>query len=78
MREKAQHNTSPTKAQRIDNPMGKRLYKIKEASAYLGLPVWSIRTLIWNGFPYLKIGHTQYLDIRDMDAFIDREKQTLT
>jgi hypothetical protein len=65
-------NKKENKAHRIPYP--KRLHTIKEASAYIGLPVWAIRTLIWNGFPHIKNGHTFYLDIKDMDDYIEQQK----
>ena len=75
-------NTKKNKAQGINNPMSKaktgRLYSIKQASEFLGLPVWCVRTLVWNGFPHLKIGHTFYLDRIDMDAWIEKQKRTIS
>lgn len=66
------------RAQRIPNPIAKRLFTLKEASLYLGRPVSGVRTLIWNGrLPYLQEGRKMFVDIRDMDAFIDRSKQTM-
>jgi len=66
------------KAQRIPNPLHKRLYDLKEAAHYLGRPVFSVRTLIWNGaLPVIKDGRKQYLDIYDMDKYIERNKETL-
>ena len=65
-----------TKAHRIQDPVRPRLCTVKQASAYMGIPVWAVRSLIWKGFPFIRLGHTMYLDVRDLDAFIDREKQT--
>lgn len=62
----------------IKNPpeeMKKRLMTIKEAAVYLGRPVHSVRTLIWAGaLPFIKTGRVYYLDIIDLDAFIDKNK----
>ena len=66
------------KAQGIDNPLNKRLYDLKEAATYLGRPVFSVRGLIWKGaLPYVKEGRRQYLDIYDMDRYIERNKETM-
>lgn len=63
---------------RITNPLTKRLFDLKEASIYLGRPVFSVRTLIWNGaLPYVKEGRKQYLDVYDMDKYIERCKETM-
>jgi excisionase family DNA binding protein len=63
--------------QRIKNPLPKRLYTIKEAAEYLGRGVWGVRDLIWKGIlPVVKMegGKKLYLDIRDIDLFIDKNK----
>jgi len=66
------------KAQRMSNPLNKRLYDMKEAAIYLGRPVFSVRTLIWNGaLPVIKDGRKLYLDIVDMDIYIERNKTTM-
>jgi excisionase family DNA binding protein len=66
------------KAQRIGSPIQKRLFTLKEASQYLGRPVSGVRTLIWRGrLPYIQEGRKQYIDIRDMDSFIERSKSTM-
>ena len=64
-------------AQRICNPLGKRLYTLKEAAQYLGRSEWSMRELIWAGeVPVVKgAGRSkQYLDINDLDAYVNRNK----
>jgi len=58
--------------------MCKRLYTIKEAAIYLGRPVWGVRTLIWGGkIPVIQDGRKYYLDIRDLDGYIEREKRII-
>lgn len=53
----------------------KRLYRIDEAAEYLGRSSWSLRRLIWAGeLPSVRHGRRVHVDIRDMDAFIDRNK----
>jgi len=59
-------------------PLHKRLFDLKEASIYLGRPVFSVRTLIWKGaLPVIKDGRKLYLDIADMDTYIERNKATM-
>ena len=66
------------KAQGIANPLNKRLYDLKEAAAYLGRPVFSVRTLIWKGaLPCVKDGRKLYLDVFDMDRYIEQNKEIL-
>jgi excisionase family DNA binding protein len=58
--------------------LSKRLYRLKEASVYLGRPCSSIRNLIHNGqLPVVKEGRTFYLDVGDLDKFIERHKITM-
>ena len=73
------HNSKGLKkAQGIANPLTKRLYDLKEAAYYLGRPVFSVRGLIWKGaLPYVKEGRRKYLDVNDMDKYIDRNKETM-
>lgn len=68
------HNSKGLKkAQGIDNPLVKRLYDLKEAAIYLARPIYSVRCLIWNGsLRYVKNGRRFYLDVYDMDAWIER------
>ena len=55
----------------------KRLYTLREAGEYLGRPVWGIRELIWSGkIPVIQDGRKMYLDINDLDSYIDRYKRT--
>lgn len=54
----------------------KRLYTLSEAAVYLGRSVWSVRRLIWNGdLPQVRAGGRVHVDIRDMDEFIDKNKE---
>lgn len=57
----------------------KRLYSIREASVYLGRSVWAVREMIWAGkLPYVRDGKRILLDIRDMDAWIEKSKTQYT
>ena len=78
MTAKNQNSKGLQKAQGIGNPMHKRLYTLREAAIYLGRPLFSVRTLIWNGrLPFVKDGRRQYVDIYDLDAYINKNKQVM-
>ena len=65
------------RAQGICTPLGKRLYTLREAAEYLGRSVWGVRELIWSQvIPVVKQGGCRkiYLDINDLDAFIEKNK----
>jgi hypothetical protein len=77
-------NKGSKKAPGIGSPMRKRLYTVKEAGVYLGRSEYSVRTLIWNGLlPVIKNpngeqnGKKMWLDIKDMDLFVERNKETV-
>ena len=66
------------KAQGTTYPLHKRLFDLKEAATYLGRPVFSVRGLIWKGaLPVIKDGRKLYLDLHDMDTYIERNKETI-
>ncbi len=70
-------NKGPQKAHGIASPVCKRMYTIREAAVYLGLSVYTIRSLIWSGaLPFMKVegGRKQLLDVYDLDAYISRHK----
>jgi len=70
--------TKKRKAQRITNPFAKRLYTLKEAGFYLGRSEYSIRSLIWSGgLPVVKHGKKQWVDILDLDSYVERNKETI-
>jgi len=53
----------------------KRLYTIPEAAEYLGHTVWGIRSLVWGKkLPVVKHGRKQFLDLHDMDQWIEKNK----
>ncbi len=66
------------KTQRISNPsqkLNKRLYSIPEAGQYLGRTVWSVREMVYTGkIPYIRDGRRMFLDIRDMDSWIENNR----
>ncbi len=77
-----------TRAERLNkykearlNPKGpaKRLYTLSEAAFYLGRTVNAMRQLVWSGrLPFLKDGKRVFLDVKDLDAYIERTKQSFT
>jgi len=53
----------------------RRLYDLAAVGCYLGMPVYSVREMLWRGdVPYVRIGRRQYVDLRDLDAFIEQAK----
>ena len=65
------------KAQGIANPLGKRLYTLKEAAQYLGRSVYSVRELIWSHeLPVVKNnnGRKLFVDIIDLDEYVTKNK----
>jgi hypothetical protein len=75
-------NRTVTKAQGIPNPMASpRLLPLKQAAQYLGLTVWAIRERIWAGqIPVVQFpgGRKQYIDVQDLESFIQNNKTTIT
>ena len=67
--------------QRIDNPMSPRLLPLKDAANWLGLTVWAMRERIWAGqIPVIRFpgGRKMFIDTKDLEAFIERHKVTIT
>jgi excisionase family DNA binding protein len=62
----------------LNNSIDRRLLSLKEAAYYLGRSIWSVRELIWKGaLPYIQDGRKQYLDIIDLDRYIELHKKVL-
>jgi len=77
MAKKTPTGTELKRAQGIYNPLGKRLYTLKEAAEYLGRSEWGVRDLIWkHTIPVVKQQgcRKMYLDINDLDVFIEKNK----
>ncbi len=54
----------------------KRLYTLDEAAIYLGRSIWSMRRLIWDGLlPQVRADRRVHVDVRDMEAFIEKFKE---
>jgi excisionase family DNA binding protein len=72
---------SPGKTNDVSKPtstptysIGPRLLRIKEAADYLNATVWFVRSLVWSGFPHLRLGKRILLDRADLDLFVERQK----
>lgn len=81
MASKTRIDKGSQKAQRIHNPMSKRLYTLKEAAEYLARPVFSVRELIWKGrLPVIQEAERgkQYVDVHDLDRYIDQIKTVMS
>ena len=76
-RQKVEQNRIIEKAHGIAHPMVKRLYTVKEAAMYLGRSTWGVRELIWAGrIPTVGPGRKIFLDVHDLEKFIDQNKTT--
>ncbi len=59
-------------------PLRKRLFTLKQAASYLGRSEWGMRELIWSGrIPVVRVegGRKIFLDIQDLNAFIETNKK---
>lgn len=56
----------------------KRLYSLREAAFYLGQGVHTLRDRVHRGeIPIVKSGRTMYVDITDLEQFVERNKVVL-
>jgi excisionase family DNA binding protein len=61
-------------------PLGRRLLRTKEAAEYLSVSAWKVRKLVQDGLlPIVQDsdGAAWRIDLRDLDAFVERNKRTL-
>jgi len=73
------NKNSSSKQQHDNYPMVKRLLTLKDAATYMGRTVWGMRELIWKGrVPIIQDGRKIYVDVRDLDAYIEKTKETFT
>jgi excisionase family DNA binding protein len=59
--------------------LAKRLLRVKEAAQYLSVSSWKLRKLVQDGLlPVVQAseGGAWRVDVRDLDAFIDRHRRT--
>ena len=57
-----------------------RLLPLKQAAEWLGLTVWALRERIWAGqIPVVQFpgGRKQFIDTKDLEAFISENKRTI-
>jgi hypothetical protein len=74
------HWNNKKSEQWISNPMSPRLLPLKQAAEYIGLTVWGMRERIWAGdIPVVRFpgGRKMFIDVRDIEAFIKRNKETI-
>ncbi len=74
-------NIKKKSAQGIGSPQRKRLYTLKEAAEFLARPVYGVRELIWKGLlPVIQEGERgkQYLDVVDLNGYIERSKRVIS
>ncbi len=65
---------SPARPRKVP-ALPRRLYDLEAIRIYLGIPVHTIREIVQRGdLPHVKIGRRQYLDIRDVDSYIEANK----
>jgi excisionase family DNA binding protein len=61
-------------------PSSRRLLRLKEAGHYVSLSPWKLRKMVQDGqLPVVKYGDNApwLLDVRDLDAWVDRNKETI-
>jgi hypothetical protein len=57
-----------------------RLLPLKRAAQWLGLTEWAMRERIWAGqIPVVRFpgGRKMYLDMQDLESFIQENKETI-
>ena len=80
MAKKDTENIEEIEAQGIGSPVRPRLLSLKKAALYLGRGEDSLREMIYSGvFPVVQLGvrSKMWLDINDLDIWIDETKQFL-
>ena len=54
----------------------KRWLTVKEAAAYLSIPIYTVRNAVWSGnLPYLRAGKRYVFDSQDLDKWAEMRKQ---
>jgi hypothetical protein len=75
-------NQEVKKAQGMSNPFDKgvvpkRLFTLREASMYMGRTLWGMRELVWSGLiPVVRTGKKMFVDVKDLDGYIEKNKST--
>jgi hypothetical protein len=74
------NQTVRKKARGIANPQSPRLLTVKRAAEWLGLTTWALRERIWEGqIPVVQFvdGGKMWVDVKDLETFIQRNKRTI-
>ena len=71
---------SATPSQTLTRPtLAKRLLRTREAAQYLSISPWKLRRLVQDGLLLIvqeNEGAAWRIDVRDLDAFVERHKRT--
>jgi predicted site-specific integrase-resolvase len=73
-------NRAVHRLEKFSSAIYPRLLTLKKASDFLGLTVWALRERIWAGhIPVVQFpgGRKQYVDIRDLEGFIETHKRKI-
>ena len=58
------------------NALPPRLLSYEDASAYISLSYWSVRTLVTTGqVPHIRFGKRTLIDVQDLDKWIEQHKE---
>jgi len=79
MTQENQNHKALKKGQGISYPIAPRLLPLKQAAQWLGLTTWAMRERVWAGdIPFVKFpgGRKMFIDTKDLEAFIQRNKMT--
>ena len=72
---KGEENQKGRAEQKNNNPLPPRLLSIQAAAGYMGRTVWGMRELYWaNKIPMVRDGKKIFFDVKDLDAYIERNK----
>ncbi len=52
-----------------------RLLSTARAAIYLGVSVWTVRRLVWSGVLPAHRGRRMRFDVKDLDAWIEKQKR---
>ena len=59
------------------NVLPPRLLSYQAATAYLSLSYWSVRHMVVEGqIPHIKTGKRVLIDVKDLDEWIEKHKET--
>ncbi len=65
--------------QQKQQPVEQRLFDLKDAAAYLGCKLWTVREMIWHGqIDFIRNGKRQFIAREDLDKWIEADKTRYT